>query len=277
MRDDADKLFYLGVGPLAAIVLGAGLIPFRELTTASNLTLVFLVLTIIVGHLGGRWPAVATALTAALSLDFFLTRPYMRLSIESKQDLIAFGGLAVCGLVAAALGTRRGPTRQLRRQWAVLEEALRHLERRGPGLERLNSILQGVVTAFPVAALAVRNARGEVVASCGPASVRESAPTLEGWPDDLAGSERGWPKSGDELPATGMRLLLSDEGRSLGSLEVWGGRGPMSREGLALLAGVARVVGAIFAQRERSSAPLGQREDEQPAAAWARPERRRPD
>ena len=106
--DDAERLIYLALGPLAAIALGIALIPLREATIASNLTFPFIILTIVVAHLGGRPAALATAAVAALSLDFFLTRPYMRLTIEGKHDIAAFVGLAACGLVAAAMGSRRG-------------------------------------------------------------------------------------------------------------------------------------------------------------------------
>ena len=98
MSGNGDRLLYLGLGPIAAILLGAALMPLRELTVASNFTFAFLALTIVVGELGGRGPAVATALTAALSLDFFLTRPYLKLAIHGKDDVIAFLGLSACGL-----------------------------------------------------------------------------------------------------------------------------------------------------------------------------------
>ena len=45
-----------------------------------------------VAEFGGRWPAVATALASALSLDFFLTQPYLHLAIDDKHDIIAFAG-----------------------------------------------------------------------------------------------------------------------------------------------------------------------------------------
>jgi two-component system sensor histidine kinase KdpD len=98
----------MGAGPLVAIFIGMALVPIREWTHASNFTYVFIVLTIVVGELGGRGPAVATALVSALSLDFFLTQPYLRLAIHGKHDVIAFVGLAVCGLVAAGFASRRG-------------------------------------------------------------------------------------------------------------------------------------------------------------------------
>jgi two-component system sensor histidine kinase KdpD len=102
-----DDLFYLSAGPLAAIVIGMGLVPLRGFTVASNFTFVFVVLTIVVAEFGGRRAALATAVVSTLSLDFFLTEPYLRLEIEGKHDLIAFFGLAGCGLLAASLASRR--------------------------------------------------------------------------------------------------------------------------------------------------------------------------
>jgi K+-sensing histidine kinase KdpD len=100
-------LFYLPGGIIGAMVLGMALAPLRELTNAGNFIFAFVILIIVVGELGGRAAAVATAACSALSLDFFLTKPYLSLRIEEKHDLIAFLGLALCGLVAAALGSRR--------------------------------------------------------------------------------------------------------------------------------------------------------------------------
>ncbi|HZN53929.1 MAG TPA: DUF4118 domain-containing protein [Candidatus Polarisedimenticolaceae bacterium] len=108
MRDPEDRLIYLAMGPLAAIALGIALIPLRDAVIASNFTFLFIILVIVVAEYGGRRAAVATALVSSLSLDFFLTKPYLRLTIQGKHDITAFLGLTACGLVAAALGSRRG-------------------------------------------------------------------------------------------------------------------------------------------------------------------------
>lgn len=105
-----ERLLYTALGPLAAIGLGLALVPVRDVTLVSNFTFPFIILTIVVAHYGGRAAALATALVSALSLDFFLTRPYLRLTIQGKHDVAAFFGLAACGLVAAALGRRRAET-----------------------------------------------------------------------------------------------------------------------------------------------------------------------
>ena len=107
MKDHEDRTIYIAMGPLAAILLGFALMPLRDAVIASNFTFPFIILTILVAEFGGRPAAVATAIVSALSLDFFLTQPYMRLTIQGKHDITAFLGLAACGLVAAALASRR--------------------------------------------------------------------------------------------------------------------------------------------------------------------------
>jgi K+-sensing histidine kinase KdpD len=107
MKDGEDRTIYIAMGPLAAILLGFALMPLRDVVIASNFTFPFIILTILVAEFGGRPAAVATAVVSALSLDFFLTQPYMRLTIAGKHDITAFLGLAACGLVAASLASRR--------------------------------------------------------------------------------------------------------------------------------------------------------------------------
>jgi len=107
MEKENEGLIYLGVGPLAAVLLGMALVPLRGFTTASNFTFLFLALIILVAEFGGRTAAVASAVASSLSLDFFLTQPYLRLEIHDKHDVIAFLGLAGCGLLSAFLAARR--------------------------------------------------------------------------------------------------------------------------------------------------------------------------
>ena len=80
-----DTLFHVAAGGLSALALGVVLTPLREVTSAANLAFAFVVLTIVVGELGGSLAATVTALMSALSLDFFLTKPYLRLAIDEKD------------------------------------------------------------------------------------------------------------------------------------------------------------------------------------------------
>jgi K+-sensing histidine kinase KdpD len=250
--ENGDRLIYLGGGPLAAVVIGIALIPARDVTTASNFTFVFMALTILVAELGGRTAAVATALCSALSLDFFLTQPYMRLSIEDKHDVIAFVGLTVCGLIAAAVGSQRGERvaalRASRAQLGLVHSGLEQLERGGPadlGLKRVLDASRGVL---PIAAAVVRDARGNLLAATERAQGMP-VPTLSLEPDALSGAAATDLRR-QPLPQEGARLALVAGGRQVGWLDVWGTRKPASAQARRTLSGVARLLAVILARAD---------------------------
>lgn len=257
MNDDSDRLIYLAIGPFAAMVLGVLLIPLRDYTNASNLTLLFLVLTIVVAEFGGRWAAVATALVSALSLDFFLTQPYLRLAIQDKHDIIAFVGLAVCGLVAAALGSKRGERvadlRAARRQQDALHTALIELER-GTAIEySATRLLDACRAALSLAAIVVRDNQNNVLAA---RPDTRPVPELMLQADSLLPpgvSDRVLRQEPLPLPHDGGRLALKFDGRQVGWLDVWGGDAPVSAESRRALADVARVVAAMLVLGKRGA------------------------
>src|SRR4029077_19150980 len=101
---------------------GVALTPLRTILAASNLAFVFIALTIVVAEMGGRGPGVATAVVSPLSLNFFLTEPYLSLEIDKPGDIATFVALAACGLIAAAFGKRRvRAAQQVRRTRGELE------------------------------------------------------------------------------------------------------------------------------------------------------------
>ena len=260
MDDGDDGLLYLAAGPLAAILLGMLLVPLRDYTTASNLTFVFMALTIAVSALGGRPAAVATALCSALSLDFFLTRPYLRLTIEEKHDVIAFVGLAVCGLIAATLGPEGGERRTLRAERAhreLLHVAVSQLETAGPLESRLARILNASRAALPLAAVLARDGHGRLVA----ASERAQAlptPTEVLQLDTLLPpviSDHDLAQRGLALPKEGARLALAVGDRQVGWLDVWGNGRPLRVEARQTLSDTARLLALLLARAESGSNP----------------------
>ena len=108
MSSGNDSRVWIVIGALGGLALGFMLIPLRSLTSASNLAFVFMAFTIVVAELGGRSAAIVTAIVSAFTLNFFLTEPYMSLQIHKADDVVAFGALAVCGLIAAAYCDGRG-------------------------------------------------------------------------------------------------------------------------------------------------------------------------
>jgi K+-sensing histidine kinase KdpD len=227
-KDDreTESLVYASIGPIAAIALGIALIPLRGLTPASNFAFAFISLTIVVAEFGGRWAALATAICSAVSLNFFLTEPYLRLTIHSVHDVVAFAGLAVCGLIAAALGAHRAgrvaSARAVRRQLDLLQEAVRELDPATALEAQLTRVLRSAREVFSLAAAVVRDEHGEVLASCAPLDAQRPAPA--------------------------SRIDLEAGGRAVGSLDVWeGGGAPMSAEARRTLTAIARLMALVLA------------------------------
>jgi hypothetical protein len=249
MEDESgDRLIYVAGGPLAAVLLGMALVLLRGYTTASNFTFVFMALTLLVAELGGRGAAVATALVSSLSLDFFLTEPYMRLSIADKHDLIAFVGLTVCGLIAATVGSQRGERatslRASREQLELVRSGLEQLEK-GVGSDlALTRVLEASRGALPLAAAVVRDTRGNLVAATERAHGMPVPALSLGFDALEAPGGRRQP-----LPPEGTRLALVARGRAVGWLDLWGNGRPASAEALRTLSGVARLL-AVILERE---------------------------
>jgi len=237
-----ERLFYLGAGPATAILLGMLLVPLRESTSASNLTFAFIVLTIAVGEFGGRWAALATSIASALSLNFFLTRPYLTLAIHEAEDVIAFLGLALCGLVAASFASERG------RRIARLDRSQQHLQllhgvleqaEPSPQLEeRLARVLRACRDVLPLTSAVVRDPRGYVFA------VSDSAATLRALPEQEL--RAALPRFARSLPEQGVRIPLALAGRPLGWLDVWGDRRSAGAEARQTLSDVARVIALML-------------------------------
>jgi hypothetical protein len=249
----AESLFYLGAGPLAAIALGIALLPLRGQTTASNLSFAFMALTIVVSELGGRWAAVGTALASALSLDFFLTQPYLELAIDDKHDIIAFVGLAVCGLIAASLGSQRGERiaalTRVRAHCDLLHSILGPWDPTAPVEPQLAKILRSARDVFPLAAAAIRNDAGRLVASSPDAFGLRPVPGEVLEPDTLLparASTHFW-RSDPALPVGGGRLALFCGPRPLGWLDIWGSGEGAGIESRRAIADVARLVGVLLA------------------------------
>jgi len=253
MEEDADRLMYLAGGGIAALLLGMALVPLRDFTTASNLTFPFMALTIAVAGFGGGRAAVVTALVSALSLDFFLTRPYLRLTIAGKHDIIAFLGLAACGLVAAGCGSlqRRRTVAQhdARDHLDLLHAALRRLVTAGPADQVLARILEETQAALPLSAVVARDDAGRVLAASGagrdvPIPDQEIRLDLL-LPRDV--SARFLRPGGLPLPTDGGRLPLMFGNRRVGWLDVWGNGAPADNGDRRALSDIACLVSVWLA------------------------------
>jgi len=207
-------------GALGSMALGVALIPLRTVVSASNLAFVFLAFTIVVAELGGRTPALVTALVSAMSLNFFLTEPYLTLAITKVDDVVAFFALAGCGLIAAAFGRRRERLSEAAgRADQELGSLTRLLERtRGPRAPA--AMLQELRADFGLGGLVLRDGQGGRVL----AAVPDTAGALP--PPRLALTGQMLFAPGDAMVRFGGKgMRLPDGG---GRLTLQTARGPVT-------------------------------------------------
>jgi len=94
------------VAVLAPVAVAALLTPWRSRLAPADDALILVVVIVAVATAGYRWAAAVCALAAALSFDFFLTRPYDSFRITRTSDLVTEVLLLVVGLVVGDLAAR---------------------------------------------------------------------------------------------------------------------------------------------------------------------------
>ena len=252
MGKQGDGQVWMVVGALGSIILAVLLIPLRTLTPASNLAFVFLGFTIVVAELGGRSAALATAWVSGMSLNFFLTEPYLSLTIEKRDDVIAFFALLGCGLIAAWFGKRRARVSEVasrgRTELDVLKKVVDQVTAGAP----LDEILGDLRTSFGLGALVVRDADDRILGAAPVGAPPPSTPTTRLTPETLFPSAAGrlrFGARGLRLPDGGGRLVLGT-GHDAVSLDLWEG----DTQGFALdesrtLAITASILGLHLARR----------------------------
>jgi hypothetical protein len=225
MNEDDRSGFWIPAGMLGAVGLGILLIPLRTVTSASNLAFVFIAFTIVVAEFGGRTAAVATAIVSAMSLNFFLTEPYLTLAINKPDDMIAFLALIACGLIAAAFGTNREHSTQAasraRDDLEALQRMAAPLRSGAPMLTVLDELRQ----SFGLGRIVLRAADDHILAAS-PAETEPPAPAAVALnPDTLfaAGQSRyQFGRRGLRLPEGGGRFSVPTDRGSI-VVDLWEG------------------------------------------------------
>ena len=252
MGKQDDGLMWMVAGGFGSIMLAVVLIPLRTVTPASNLAFAFLALTIVVAELGGRSAAFVTALVSGMSLNFFLTEPYLSLTIEKRDDVIAFLALLGCGLIAAWFGRRRARASEVARRGRTELDVLKKVADKVAAGAPLDEILGDVRTSFGLGALVVRDADGRILGAAPIGAPPSSTPTTQLTPETLLPSDARrlrYGVRGLRLPDGGGRVVLGT-GRDAASLDLWEG----DTEGLALdesrtLAITASILGLHLSRR----------------------------
>jgi Domain of unknown function (DUF4118) len=104
---DGEGVAWAGAGFVASLLIGAVVEPFRGTVGLENVALGYLLVVVVAAAVGGRAAGLISALSAALSYDFFLTTPYHSLRIDSVAQVITVALLFGTGLVASLAGRAR--------------------------------------------------------------------------------------------------------------------------------------------------------------------------
>jgi hypothetical protein len=104
---DGEGVAWAMGGFVASLLIGVVIEPFRSTVGLENVALGYLLVVVVSSVAGGRAAGLISALSAALSYDFFLTTPYHSLRIDSVAQVITVALLFGTGLVASLAGRAR--------------------------------------------------------------------------------------------------------------------------------------------------------------------------
>jgi Domain of unknown function (DUF4118) len=105
-RRQANMMIGLVLAALGPIVVAVILVPFRRELDNANLALVLVLVVVLAAIVGGRRAGAVAAIMATLSFDFFLTRPYLSMDIETSDDIETALVLLGVGLLVGAVASR---------------------------------------------------------------------------------------------------------------------------------------------------------------------------
>ncbi len=228
------------LGGLAPIAVASLLVGVRDRVQNANVALVLVVVVVVAAAIGGRGAGVCAAVVSALSFDFFHTRPYLRLTIDTADDVETTLLLLAVGLLVGHIAAGRWRARasaeassgEIRRIHRVAEQAAR-----GGDAAEVILAAQNELTDL----LALRSCRFEAQ------PLLPVLPRLErtGHLDTRVFRFR---EGGFELPTEGVDLPVYGRGQQLGRfvLEPTPGVG-VSLEQRVVAVAVADQVGAVLA------------------------------
>ncbi len=95
----------VAVGVPATIAVAAFLALFRSIFDATNAALVLMIVVVAVAAIGGRAAGVVASLSAVAAFDFFHTKPYLSLAIDSRDDVETALLLLIAALLVGTIAS----------------------------------------------------------------------------------------------------------------------------------------------------------------------------
>jgi hypothetical protein len=91
---------------MGSIAAAAALVSVRGHLAATNVVLILVLFVLLGAEIGGRAAGMVSALTAAISFDFFFTQPYSSLKIDNAADIETTLLLLAVGLAIGEIAVR---------------------------------------------------------------------------------------------------------------------------------------------------------------------------
>lgn len=217
---DGRKLIGLAVGGLGAVVVALVLVPFREDIDNANLALLLVLVVVLAAIVGDRAAAVLAAITGTMAFDFFLTRPYTSMRIESADDVETVIILLAVGFLVGEVAARG---RRSRRERDRAADAVARVHRvaaqiaEGGPLDtegRLRTVVDEVVREL-IALLQLHDCYLEFAPFQWPLPHLERSGAIEA-------SEHQWSSGGFMLPEYGVGLPVLQAGTEVARLVLLG-------------------------------------------------------
>ena len=113
-RDDerSEGIGWACASAIAIILVAGTLVGVRDTLGTTNIALILVALVVAAAAFGGRIAGVTAALVAAISFNFFHTRPYLTLRVTDREDVITVALLLILGLAVGELALLRQRTRR---------------------------------------------------------------------------------------------------------------------------------------------------------------------
>ena len=233
----------IAVGGIGPITVAALLVGFRDHIQNTNVALILVVMVVAAAAIGGRFAGATSAFISALAFDFFHTQPYLRLTIDTADDvettvLLLVVGLMVGNLAAGAMRARASAAEsslEIQRIHRVAERAARG--------EEAVQVLEAAQDEL-VELLTLRSCKFEAQ------PILSALPRLDrsGRIDTTVWRFRD---GGFELPAEGVELPVYGRGQHLGRfvLEPTAGVGVTLEQRVVAVAIADQVGAALVAPR----------------------------
>jgi K+-sensing histidine kinase KdpD len=203
----------IGVGAIfgaAIIIVGAALTTVRDQLGSANLALVMVLMVVAAAAAGGRSAGAISAVVASISYNFFFTKPYLTVRIDSGKDILTVVLVLAVGLAVGELGVARSRQSATRRSHLRAVHALEEvgaLVSKGADADEAWPAVRHALTVL----LSLRGARFQ------PGTGLDDLPIVER-DGRVEVRDRRYTGRGFSLPAGGVMLPLEADGVRLGRI-----------------------------------------------------------